>query len=289
MGKVIPLYEGRFEKMEQISMKEVNRPWLIGHGKEKVRGGVKVIRAKIEELKKAWNKDVVYLQKDRMCSDRTALNQHYAIQRGFSNYPRSAYRLMDGIATLVAVSLGYGSRAEYLNYLIRKDLSERGTYNIPDDRMDVITDGLDAIHDFYWWCVKQNARAMNVETHILYDDYYGRVLDAFGNDQPNNQYVQRVLGRYNTYKDKLKLCEDMEGYANDRLNEGWAGGVQHAMAMWRDINFTRSSDRGKRKTGLERYKADASEIEAYQARRDKEKATQGVANSESLGAECAEE
>lgn len=218
-------------------------------------------------------------------SDREEVEKRYRRQISFRRSLRTIYSLQDKTIYFLAVALGYPTKEEYIDYLIRRDLAERGLYNISDEDMDLVTSALDAVHDAYWWTVKEEARAMQIDVEILQGHKYKKRIGIMRNNIPYNKMTKfqiSIVRGYNGYKDKLKFYEDVEEYANDRLKEGWAGGIQHATGIIRNVRRDRRDSIYEGETSDEADKR----WEEYRRKqqRDKEASAEGVADTKSMGA-----
>lgn len=284
MGNLIPFGEERIKMMDKnaISSSRGRERQVVSFAA--IKHGQKIINAKVDKVKQYWTEDLQYFSdKKKHLSDRDELKKMDARQYEFRHFTASLSRLQLKVISELAHALGYADRTEYIDYLIRKDLSERGIYNVSDDRIDIVTSGLNTVHDAYWWLVKQESRTMWIATEVLYGHKYKPKQKAFYGNQPNIKYAQYALAHYNRYKDRLKLYEDMEEYANERLKEGWAGGIQHAKGMINNIRVDRKRNYRHDETNSESYIKNLPAIEEY--RRNKKAAAQRVADSQSVGAE----
>jgi len=284
MPHVMPFGEERIKMMDNGAINSYRARFDQRATIAAIKKGQKVIDAKVDKVKQYWSEDINYFNGHKNhLSDRDELKKMDARQHEFRSYTHSLSRLQIAILNQLAKALGYADRAEYIDYLIRKDLSERGIYNVSDDKIDSITSGLNTVHDAYWWLVKQEARTMWISTEVLFGHKYKPKQKAFYGDQPNIKYAQHALASYNRYKERLKLYEDMEEYANERLKEGWAGGIQHAKGMINNIRVYRKEKFRHAETNAESYIKNQHAIEEY--RRDKKASAQRVADSQSVGAE----
>ena len=284
MPHVTPFGEERIKMMDNGVINSYRARYNQRASIAAIRKGQKVINAKVDKVKQCWSEDIHYFdEKKKHLSDRDELKKFDARQYQFKPLTESASRLQVVILNQLAKALGYADRAEYIDYLIRKDLSERGIYNVSDDKIDAITSGLNTVHDAYWWLVKQEARTMWITTEVLFGHKYKPKQEAFSGNQPNIKYAQHALASYNRYRERLKLYEDMEEYANERLKEGWAGGIQHAKGMIYDIRVYRKDKCRYAETNAESYVKNQHAIEEY--RRNKKASAQRVADSQSVGAE----
>ena len=147
MPHVMPFGEERIKMMDNGAINSYRARFDQRATIAAIRKGQTVIDAKVDKVKQYWSEDIHYFDGNKKhLSDRDELKKIDARQYEFRDFTHSLSRLQIAILNQLAKALGYADRAEYIDYLIRKDLSERGIYNVSDDKIDDITSGLNTVH-----------------------------------------------------------------------------------------------------------------------------------------------